>query len=60
VTAVECIDVELPHAITLSCRAAGPHHAPRVLLLHGFPEAAFVWDEVMRRLAPRARCIAPH
>jgi pimeloyl-ACP methyl ester carboxylesterase len=31
-----------------------------VLLLHGFPEAAFVWDEVMLALAPRARCVAPN
>jgi pimeloyl-ACP methyl ester carboxylesterase len=31
-----------------------------VLLLHGFPEAAFVWDEVMALLAPRARCVAPN
>jgi pimeloyl-ACP methyl ester carboxylesterase len=33
---------------------------PRVMLLHGFPEAAFAWDEVMTRLAPQARCLAPN
>lgn len=32
----------------------------RVLLLHGFPEAAFVWDEVIAALAPQARCLAPN
>jgi len=52
----------LAHGITLSCRtvddAAPP--APRVMLLHGFPEAAFIWDEVMRRLAPRVHCLAPN
>ena len=30
------------------------------MLLHGFPEAAFVWDEVMQRLAPQAACVAPN
>lgn len=56
----------LPHGITLQCRAAGPEPArdgggaPRVLLLHGFPEAAFVWDGVMRLLAGEAACLAPN
>jgi epoxide hydrolase 4 len=45
--------------ITLACRGAGEGRA-RVMLLHGFPEAAFVWDEVMQRLAPRAACVAPN
>lgn len=61
--------VRLPHGITLSCRAAGPGaadgtlpsaHVPSVMLLHGFPEGAFAWDEVMTRLAPHARCLAPN
>jgi pimeloyl-ACP methyl ester carboxylesterase len=30
------------------------------MLLHGFPEAAFAWDEVMRGLAADARCLAPN
>ena len=51
----------LPHGITLSCRAAGPADAPRkALFLHGFPEAAFVWDGVMTALAPQVRCVAPN
>ena len=33
---------------------------PRVLLLHGFPEAAFAWDDMLRRLAPVARAVAPN
>lgn len=57
---IETFDVELAQGITLSCRAAGRNDAPRVLLLHGFPEAAFVWDDVMTRLATRARCVAPN
>ncbi len=56
----ERFDLTLPHGITLSCRADGPIDAPRALLLHGFPEGAFVWDEVMSRLSDRVRCIAPN
>jgi len=52
-------ELALPHGITLACRAAGDGPA-RVMLLHGFPEAAFVWDDVMRRLAPLAACVAPN
>jgi epoxide hydrolase 4 len=57
---VETFDATLAHGITLSCRAAGPAGAPRVLLLHGFPEGAFIWDETMRRLTGVARCVAPN
>jgi pimeloyl-ACP methyl ester carboxylesterase len=58
--AIETFDLALPHGITLSCRAAGAEGGPTVVLLHGFPEAAFIWDEVMQRLALRARCVAPN
>jgi pimeloyl-ACP methyl ester carboxylesterase len=58
--AIESFDVRLPHGITLSCRACGPTDAPRLLFLHGFPEAAFVWDELMRHFADRYRCVAPN
>ena len=58
---VSRFDQALPHGITLSCRANQSHDtAPRVVLLHGFPEAAFVWDEVMERLAGVAHCVAPN
>jgi pimeloyl-ACP methyl ester carboxylesterase len=60
---IETRDIELPHGIRLSCRTVAdalPPGAPRVLLLHGFPEAAFVWDEVMQRLSAQARCQAPN
>lgn len=57
---VRTFDVALPHGITLACRAAGRVGAPRVLFLHGFPEAAFVWDDVMLRLAERADSVAPN
>jgi epoxide hydrolase 4 len=57
---VHAFDAALPHGITLSCRALRAPGRPRVLLLHGFPEGAFVWDEVMQVLAGRADCVAPN
>lgn len=58
---IDTFALTLPHGITLSCRAAGrADAAQRVVLLHGFPEGAFVWDEVMAALAPEARCVAPN
>jgi len=56
---VRLFDLSLPHGITLACRGAGLGRT-RVMLLHGFPEAAFVWDEVMQRVAPQAACVAPN
>lgn len=50
----------LPGGIELSCRAAGAPGAPLLLFLHGFPEAAFVWDGLLEHFAPRYRCIAPN
>jgi pimeloyl-ACP methyl ester carboxylesterase len=57
---IETFQVELPHGIHLSCRAAGRADAPLLLFMHGFPEAAFVWDELMLSLADRFRCVAPN
>jgi len=57
---IERFEAPLPNGITLACRGAGPAHAPRVLFVHGFPEAAFVWDPVIEALAPRIRGIAPN
>lgn len=51
---------ELPHGITLHCRVAGPKGAPALMFLHGFPEAAFVWDEMLAHFGDRYRCIAPN
>lgn len=52
---------------TLTLRSQGTQlHAwragrqgPRVLLLHGFPEAGFIWKPVMQRLSTQARLLAP-
>ncbi len=54
----------LPHGITLSCRAAGQRGRPVLLFLHGFPEAAFVWDDLLEHFSRPEhggyRCIAPN
>lgn len=61
---VETFRQVLPHGITLSCRAAGPSDGPVIVFLHGFPEAAFVWDPLLEFFAQPAhggyRCIAPN
>jgi epoxide hydrolase 4 len=57
---IETFQAVLPHGITLSCRASGPAGAPVLLFLHGFPEAAFVWDELLEHFGTRYRCVAPN
>jgi pimeloyl-ACP methyl ester carboxylesterase len=61
---IETHALALPHGITLSCRVAGPRGAPLLVFLHGFPEAAFVWDPLLAYFAdPRHggyRCVAPN
>lgn len=52
-------DLALPHGVTLACRAAGAGPV-QALLLHGFPEAAFAWDEVLEALAPDLAAVAPN
>ena len=54
----------LPHDITLSCRAAGERGRPLLMFLHGFPEAAFVWDGLLEHFTQPEnggyRCVAPN
>ncbi len=58
---IHTFHVDLPHGVRLSCRASGEvDAAQRIVLLHGFPEAAFVWDPLLRELGPLARCVAPN
>jgi len=61
---IDTFPLTLPHGITLSCRAAGPRGAPVLLFLHGFPEAAFVWDDLLTHFARPEhggwRCVAPN
>jgi pimeloyl-ACP methyl ester carboxylesterase len=55
---------DLPHGITLSCRGTGERGRPVLVFLHGFPEAAFVWDELLEHFARPEnggyRCVAPN
>jgi epoxide hydrolase 4 len=61
---IEKFQQTLPHGITLSCRAAGQHGRPTLIFLHGFPEAAFVWDPLLEYFARPEnggyRCVAPN
>jgi pimeloyl-ACP methyl ester carboxylesterase len=57
---IETFTVALGNGIDLSCRAAGRRGAPVLVFLHGFPEAAFVWDDLLERFADRYRCVAPN
>ena len=50
---IERFQQTLPHGITLSCRAAGERGRPALVFLHGFPEAAFVWDELLETSPPK-------
>ena len=56
--------IKLPHGITLSCRSAGARGRPVLMFLHGFPEAAFIWDELLAHFAAPEhggfRCVAPN
>ena len=64
-----CMTIEtylqaLPHGITLSCRACGERGQPVLMFLHGFPEAAFVWDFMLKFFSRPEnggyRCVAPN
>jgi pimeloyl-ACP methyl ester carboxylesterase len=54
----------LSNGITLDCRMAGAESRPVMLFLHGFPEAAFVWDEMLAFFSDPAHggylCVAPN
>ncbi len=56
---VRLAEAHLPGGTVLACRSAGTGPV-RALLLHGFPEAAFAWDGVLQRLAPRHAAVAPN
>ena len=61
---IEKFQLALPHGITLSCRAAGERGRPVLVFLHGFPEAAFIWDRILEHFAQPQnggyRCVAPN
>ncbi len=52
---------QLPHGINLSIRTCGQRGHPTLVFLHGFPEAAFVWDEYLEHFATLGfRAVAPN
>ena len=57
---IQTFDAVLPHGITLNCRASGRPGLPVLVFVHGFPEAAFVWDALLEHFGDRFRCIAPN
>ena len=61
---IQTYQQELPHGIRLSCRATGERGRPVLMFLHGFPEAAFVWDDLLEYFAQAEhggfRCVAPN
>ena len=61
---IETWQQDLPHGIQLSCRACGERGRPVLMFLHGFPEAAFVWDALLEHFARPEnggyRCVAPN
>ena len=57
---IETFVTALGNGIELSCRASGRLGAPVLVFLHGFPEAAFVWDELLEHFGDRYRCVAPN
>ena len=56
--------LQLPSGITLSCRSTGQSGRPTLVFLHGFPEAAFVWDGMLEHFAKPENgayyCVAPN
>ena len=63
-TDIETWQQDLPHGITLSCRAFGERGRPVLMFLHGFPEAAWIWDPLLVHFAKPEnggyRCVAPN
>ena len=63
-TGIQTWQQDLPHGITLSCRACGEAGRPVLLFLHGFPEGAWVWDPLLLHFSKPEnggyRCIAPN
>ena len=57
---IETFTIALGNGIELSCRGAGRSGDPVLVFLHGFPEAAFVWDGLLEHFSPRYRCVAPN
>ena len=51
--------VTLASGIELDVVDEGPHDAPALIFLHGFPESHRTWRHQIAHLSGRFRCIAP-
>ncbi|MEI7783049.1 MAG: alpha/beta hydrolase [Betaproteobacteria bacterium] len=62
--AIETWRLSLPNGIELACRSAGQRGRPVMVFLHGFPEAAFVWDKLLLHFSQPDHggyfCVAPN
>ena len=43
--------VTQPHGLSLQRRESGSRGRPVLMFLHGFPEGAFIWDELVLHFA---------
>lgn len=61
---IQTLTHTLATGIALSCRVSGEPGRPVLMFLHGFPEAAFVWDDLLTYFAQPEhggyRCVAPN
>lgn len=60
---IRCERRQLPSGVALSLRCSGPaseHAQQRLMCLHGFPEAAFIWDDLLMQLGPTTHGVAPN
>lgn len=52
------------HEIELLCQTEGDPSRPLIIFLHGFPEAAFIWDEFLMHFSKPNNgnyfCVAPN
>ena len=51
---------QLTTGIQIECRVSGQSGQPLLLFLHGFPEGAFIWDELLEQFGASYRCVAPN
>ena len=61
---IQTRSVHLSQGITLECRTSGVAGRPVLMFLHGFPEGAFIWDDLLLAFSRPEnggyRCVAPY
>jgi len=57
-------EYQLPNGLKMSCRTSGQPDRPVLMFLHGFPEAAFAWDQLLEHFSQPENggyfCVAPN